>query len=67
MPARTAQETPFRQATAAFGEQLRSWRQRRRMSQLELAGEADISTRHLSYVEDTDGPTRAEKWYCGSP
>ena len=51
MPARTAQEAPFRQATAAFGEQLRSWRQRRRMSQLELAGEADISTRHLSYVE----------------
>ena len=51
MPARAAQEAPFRQATAAFGEQLRSWRQRRRMSQLELAGEADISTRHLSYVE----------------
>ncbi|HET9642237.1 MAG TPA: helix-turn-helix transcriptional regulator [Burkholderiaceae bacterium] len=33
------------------GELLRDWRQRRRMSQLELACEADISTRHLSCVE----------------
>jgi transcriptional regulator with XRE-family HTH domain len=38
-------------ASRPFGEHLRSWRQRRRMSQLELAGEADISTRHLSFVE----------------
>lgn len=30
---------------------LREWRQRRRLSQLELACEADISTRHLSFVE----------------
>ena len=34
-----------------FGEQLRAWRQRRRMSQLDLAAEADLSTRHLSFVE----------------
>ncbi|HEY4068965.1 MAG TPA: helix-turn-helix transcriptional regulator [Burkholderiaceae bacterium] len=34
-----------------FGAQLREWRQRRRLSQLELAGEADVSTRHLSFVE----------------
>lgn len=34
-----------------FGEHLRQWRLRRRMSQLDLAGEADISTRHLSFVE----------------
>ena len=34
-----------------FGLHLRHWRQHRRMSQLDLAGEADISTRHLSYVE----------------
>jgi transcriptional regulator with XRE-family HTH domain len=34
-----------------FGEHLRAWRRRRRMSQLDLAGEADISTRHLSFVE----------------
>lgn len=33
------------------GEQLRAWRQRRRLSQLELALEADVSTRHLSFVE----------------
>ena len=35
----------------SFGEQLRDWRQRRRMSQLDLAGEAELSTRHLSFVE----------------
>jgi transcriptional regulator with XRE-family HTH domain len=34
-----------------FGEHLRAWRQRRRMSQLDLASEAGISTRHLSFVE----------------
>jgi transcriptional regulator with XRE-family HTH domain len=34
-----------------FGVHLRHWRQRRRLSQLDLAGEAEISTRHLSYVE----------------
>jgi transcriptional regulator with XRE-family HTH domain len=33
------------------GDLLREWRQRRRMSQLDLACEADISTRHLSFVE----------------
>jgi len=33
------------------GELLRDWRQRRRLSQLDLACEADISTRHLSFVE----------------
>ena len=35
----------------SFGELLRDWRQRRRMSQLDLAGEAELSTRHLSFVE----------------
>jgi transcriptional regulator with XRE-family HTH domain len=34
-----------------FGELLRDWRQRRRLSQLDLAAEADLSTRHLSFVE----------------
>ncbi len=34
-----------------FGDHLRFWRQHRRLSQLDLAGEADISTRHLSFVE----------------
>lgn len=33
------------------GAHVREWRQRRRMSQLDLACEADISTRHLSFVE----------------
>lgn len=34
-----------------FGAQLRDWRQRRRLSQLDLAAEAELSTRHLSFVE----------------
>lgn len=34
-----------------FGERLRHWRQHRRLSQLDLANVADVSTRHLSYVE----------------
>lgn len=33
------------------GRYLREWRQRRRMSQLDLALDAEISTRHLSFVE----------------
>ncbi len=33
------------------GDLLREWRQRRRLSQLDLALEADISTRHLSFLE----------------
>ena len=33
------------------GDLLRDWRQRRRFSQLDLAGEAEVSTRHLSFVE----------------
>jgi len=33
------------------GDLLRGWRQRRRISQLDLAGEAEVSARHLSFVE----------------
>jgi transcriptional regulator with XRE-family HTH domain len=33
------------------GELLRQWRERRRLSQLDLALQAEISTRHLSFVE----------------
>jgi transcriptional regulator with XRE-family HTH domain len=33
------------------GVQLREWRQRRHLSQLELACEANVSTRHLSFLE----------------
>ena len=35
----------------AFGDHLREWRQRRHLSQLDLAGDAEISARHLSFVE----------------
>jgi transcriptional regulator with XRE-family HTH domain len=38
-------------STLPVGDLLREWRQRRRMSQLDLALEADISTRHLSFLE----------------
>jgi transcriptional regulator with XRE-family HTH domain len=38
-------------AAQPFGELLRDWRQRRRMTQMELALDAEISTRHLSFVE----------------
>jgi len=42
------------------GALLREWRQRRRLSQLDLASDADISTRHLSYVETgRAAPSRA--------
>ncbi len=37
--------------TTRIGALLREWRQRRRLSQLELALAADVSTRHLSFVE----------------
>jgi transcriptional regulator with XRE-family HTH domain len=36
---------------AGIGDHLREWRQRRRLSQLDLAGDAEISTRHLSFLE----------------
>ena len=38
-------------AGSAVGDLLREWRQRRRLSQLELAVDAEVSTRHLSFVE----------------
>jgi transcriptional regulator with XRE-family HTH domain len=34
-----------------IGDHLRAWRQRRRLSQLDLALEAEISTKHLSFLE----------------
>lgn len=37
--------------TVPIGERLREWRLQRKMSQLDLAVEANISTRHLSFVE----------------
>jgi transcriptional regulator with XRE-family HTH domain len=38
-------------SSAPVGELLRDWRQRRRLSQLDLSLEAGVSTRHLSFVE----------------
>ena len=38
-------------ATATVGPLLRDWRTRRRLSQLDLALEAGVSARHLSFVE----------------
>ncbi|MHB8577835.1 MAG: helix-turn-helix domain-containing protein [Dehalococcoidia bacterium] len=43
----TTSEAPIR----AVGGLLRDWRQRRRLSQLDLALGAEVSTRHLSFVE----------------
>lgn len=34
-----------------IGDHLRDWRQRRRLSQMDLALDAEISTRHLSFLE----------------
>ena len=46
-------------AESAFGPLLRQWRARRRMSQLDLAAEAEISSRHLSFIETgRAGPSR---------
>jgi transcriptional regulator with XRE-family HTH domain len=58
MPARTtiaamnaSPSTAHHVAPRAFGDYLRQWRQHRRLSQLALAQEAEVSTRHLSFVE----------------
>ena len=50
-PGSPMHEVPLSTRSTGFGEHLRAWRRRRRLSQLDLAAEADISTRHLSYVE----------------
>jgi transcriptional regulator with XRE-family HTH domain len=42
---------PMATAAAGVGPLLRDWRKRRRMSQLDLALEAGVSARHLSFVE----------------
>ena len=38
-------------AVEPVGQLIREWRQRRHLSQLDLACEAEISTRHLSFIE----------------
>src|SRR5947207_660389 len=49
----TARALPYVYAmqTLTIGNHLREWRQRRRLSQLDLALEAEISTKHLSFLE----------------
>lgn len=40
------------ETVVGFGPQLRQWRSARRMSQLDLAAEAEVSQRHLSFLEN---------------
>ena len=49
--ARRAVKPSVKARSNAFGDHLREWRQRRHLSQLDLAGHAEISARHLSFVE----------------
>jgi transcriptional regulator with XRE-family HTH domain len=43
--------TEILQYQPPIGDQLRQWRERRRLSQMDLALQAEVSTRHLSFVE----------------
>lgn len=43
--------TALATADASFGAMLRTWRSARRLSQLELAAAAGVSSRHLSFIE----------------
>src|SRR5258707_12257294 len=45
---------------SGFGDLLARWRKTRRMSQLGLALEAEISSRHLSFVETGRAPPSRE-------
>src|ERR1700752_616679 len=51
MNAHTATARADRTKPAHVGDHLRQWRQRRHLSQLDLAGDAEISARHLSFIE----------------
>jgi transcriptional regulator with XRE-family HTH domain len=51
MNAQTSAARAERTPPVHVGEHLREWRQRRHLSQLDLAGDAEISARHLSFVE----------------
>ncbi|MFE2144451.1 helix-turn-helix domain-containing protein [Streptomyces sp. NPDC059456] len=46
-------------STPSVGSLLRTWRERRGISQLELAGRADSSSRHISFIEN--GRSRPSK------
>src|SRR5436305_8074066 len=47
----TTAQAPASGSFPSVGELLRTWRQRRSLSQLELALNADVSARHVSFVE----------------
>src|ERR1700738_4097065 len=51
MNAQSAAARADRTKPAHVGDHLREWRPRRHLSQLDLAGDAEISARHLSFVE----------------
>ena len=51
MNAQSATARADKTQPAHVGDHLREWRQRRHLSQLDLAGDAEISARHLSFVE----------------
>ncbi len=51
MNPQTATARAERTQPVHVGDHLREWRQRRHLSQLDLAGDAEISARHLSFVE----------------
>src|SRR6202047_1697509 len=51
MNAQTATARAERSKPSHVGDHLREWRQRRHLSQLDLAVDAEISARHLSFVE----------------
>src|ERR1700756_4702938 len=51
MSTQSAMARAARTQPAHVGDHLREWRQRRHLSQLDLAGDAEISARHLSFVE----------------
>src|ERR1700712_4271337 len=51
MNAQTSTARAERTPPVHVGDHLREWRQRRHLSQLDLAGDAEVSARHLSFVE----------------
>jgi transcriptional regulator with XRE-family HTH domain len=51
MNAQSAAASSAKSQPAHIGDHLREWRQRRHLSQLDLAGDAEVSARHLSFVE----------------
>ena len=59
LPMTATTSTAFSAAHTSFGQHLRHWRQHRRLSQLDLSHQADISTRHVSFLEtDRSVPSR---------